>query len=933
MQITISTPLPRLGYELAADLETRGFTGATVVTADAEAYELRHGRAVPPGDIGRLLDMLKPLQPEAILSDDTLAEDAVVLQLADSVPLDAWEVRLLTDSPSLQERCRDMLDTLGFRDCGKELGLQDKNQLIYGGASPFARHVIRWQLRRLGLKVDEQRQEDWADDDDDILLTLSDPALLTVPPAERFTIDISTDDYAAGELLRERLQSAGFRCLPLTLLEESKALEQHINIDPGPFGGDRAPGDLARLRVLVADLLRDQQIDISRYSLKVNGDSRGLSAAISLPLAACKSGQKLPYDGPFPERFNLKIHTDAPAALAGLKQAMVLAGFRTPEVEQCSSLLDDDFEAGGSGIEKGFFLVWGAAGKQEVVARQLQDLVQAEMTGQGAWPTFNLNISDRFGADDPDVWIYFPVRGVADGSLLEKLCDPGRFKLKVYCPDPGEWSDLIGNLEGWGFATCEAVTRPSGRPAIDYGAAPSALIDSLRERVRELSTLNAAPRKAWNDSDEDIWIYLPARPRRPETRVDAPGEPSLDLDSWLPPVTPERVPFLDATAERLRIGHVTLPRRQGPVDHLVPDLRSFTHFCLDARTCETLLHLATGVALREPCLLEGETSTSKTSSILYLAALLNQPVVRINLNGQTDTGELVGRFVPSAMDSESDGAPASPAEAASFHGAGHAAVPHGAQPFWRWQDGLVVQAMKNGWWVLLDEVNLAEPQILERLNSVLEHEPSLVLTENDNSFLGPAGTPVHAGFRIFATMNPAEYVGRSVLSPAYRDRWRGYRFVPRPGENEYLLMLRFLVFGAQPDVAVLGQPYAGVSPALPPPYTGLADWPVLADLLPALARFHAALERAAGQSEEDAGRMGARRKERYVFTRRGLLSILQYLASPLVSGAGQPGSPRLIREAILRYYLGRVSSQEDQGLVVQLLDAAGLGPNTWSLAP
>ena len=85
------------------------------------------------------------------------------------------------------------------------------------------------------------------------------------------------------------------------------------------------------------------------------------------------------------------------------------------------------------GIEKGFFLVWGAAGKQETVARQLQELVQAEMTGQGAYPTFNLNISDRFGADDPDVWIYFPVRGVADGSLLEKLCDPGRFKA------PGHW--------------------------------------------------------------------------------------------------------------------------------------------------------------------------------------------------------------------------------------------------------------------------------------------------------------------------------------------------------------------------------------------------------------------------------------------------------------------------------------------------------------
>ena len=49
---------------------------------------------------------------------------------------------------------------------------------------------------------------------------------------------------------------------------------------------------------------------------------------------------------------------------------------------------------------------------------------------------------------------------------------------------------------------------------------------------------------------------------------------------------------------------------------------------------------------------------------------------------------------------------------------------------WRWEDGLVPQAMRQGWWLLLDEVNLAEPQILERLNSVLELDPSLVLTEH-----------------------------------------------------------------------------------------------------------------------------------------------------------------------------------------------------------
>src|SRR5438477_7838157 len=155
---------------------------------------------------------------------------------------------------------------------------------------------------------------------------------------------------------------------------------------------------------------------------------------------------------------------------------------------------------------------------------------------------------------------------------------------------------------------------------------------------------------------------------------------------------------------------------------------------------------------------------------------------------------------------------------------------------WRWQDGPVLMALKRGWWVLLDEVNLAEPQILERLNSVLEAEPSLVLTEHDNSVLGPGGTPVHSAFRLFATMNPAEYAGRCVLSPAYRDRWRGYRFVPRPGEEEFLDMLRLLVHGQQPDFSLHGYHYLGLDQE--PRYRVLTSLSFVDGFLEALARFH-----------------------------------------------------------------------------------------------
>ncbi len=48
------------------------------------------------------------------------------------------------------------------------------------------------------------------------------------------------------------------------------------------------------------------------------------------------------------------------------------------------------------------------------------------------------------------------------------------------------------------------------------------------------------------------------------------------------------------------------------------------------------------------------------------------------------------------------------------------------QAIFLWQDGSLVQAMKNGDLFLIDEISLADDSVLERLNSVLEPERKLV---------------------------------------------------------------------------------------------------------------------------------------------------------------------------------------------------------------
>jgi midasin len=88
-------------------------------------------------------------------------------------------------------------------------------------------------------------------------------------------------------------------------------------------------------------------------------------------------------------------------------------------------------------------------------------------------------------------------------------------------------------------------------------------------------------------------------------------------------------------------------------------------------------------------------------------------------------------------------------------------------PF-EWVDGPLVAAMKTGGVLLIDEINLAEDAVLERLNSVLEPGRTLLLAEKG----GPVTEMIcaHEDFRLVATMNPGGDHGKRELSPALSNR-------------------------------------------------------------------------------------------------------------------------------------------------------------------
>ena len=94
----------------------------------------------------------------------------------------------------------------------------------------------------------------------------------------------------------------------------------------------------------------------------------------------------------------------------------------------------------------------------------------------------------------------------------------------------------------------------------------------------------------------------------------------------------------------------------------------------------------------------------------------------------------------------------------------------GGGPIFAFVEGALVTALREGHWILLDEINLAPAETLERLNGVLEsRKGSVVLSERGDA------TPVyrHPRFRLFGAMNPATDVGKRDLPPALKHRFAG----------------------------------------------------------------------------------------------------------------------------------------------------------------
>ncbi len=184
-----------------------------------------------------------------------------------------------------------------------------------------------------------------------------------------------------------------------------------------------------------------------------------------------------------------------------------------------------------------------------------------------------------------------------------------------------------------------------------------------------------------------------------------------------------------------------------------------------------LKKIAKAALKNEPVLLIGPTSCGKTSFVRFLANLTGRHVISQDMDGQTDVCQLIGQYIPQEQSSH-----------------------------YKWQPGLLLQAIENGSWILIDELNLVEPEVLERINSLIDDDRSIVVTEHKNEIYIPAAIyetklnnlinheridsdeaekilsgqgffPIHPDFRLFCAMNPENYVGRTRLSLAMLNKF------------------------------------------------------------------------------------------------------------------------------------------------------------------
>ena len=188
-------------------------------------------------------------------------------------------------------------------------------------------------------------------------------------------------------------------------------------------------------------------------------------------------------------------------------------------------------------------------------------------------------------------------------------------------------------------------------------------------------------------------------------------------------------------------------------DH-VPEVDSAYRF-----NPEVTLALLAGFARDRRVMVQGLHGTGKSTHIEQVAARLNWPCVRVNLDGHISRLDLVGK---------------------------DAVVLRDGQQVTEFQEGIVPWALQRPVALIFDEYDAGRPDVMFVIQRILERDGKLTLLDQ-NRVISP-----HPSFRLFATANTVGlgnlsglYHGAQRLNHAQIDRWNIFaslNYLPRAEE-------------------------------------------------------------------------------------------------------------------------------------------------------
>jgi cobaltochelatase CobS len=120
-----------------------------------------------------------------------------------------------------------------------------------------------------------------------------------------------------------------------------------------------------------------------------------------------------------------------------------------------------------------------------------------------------------------------------------------------------------------------------------------------------------------------------------------------------------------------------------------------------------------------PVLLVGHTGTGKTTIVRELAAQKKKQLIRVSITGDTTVDDLVGKYELESGNTS-------------------------------WRDGVLTKAVREGHWLVVDEVNMAGGDITAAMHSLLDDDKFITLIQHESEVV-----KAHKDFRLFATMNPS----------------------------------------------------------------------------------------------------------------------------------------------------------------------------------